>query len=281
VSAAAVVLLLSLCSAVSYGVSDFVGGVLSRSASPWAVAAAGQATAAALVVGAAASSPGDLGADLLLWGVLAGLGNGAGNVFLYRGLGGGRMAVVAPLSAIAAAGLPVLVGLLGGERPGLLPLAGVLAALPAIWLVSGGGPGLRRAGRADVVNGLAAGLGFGVTFAALGQVPASGGLAPLAVCQVVSVASIAIGAAALSAPWVPRDRSSRLGAVAGLLAGAATVCYQLAAQRGLLSVASVVASMYPAVTVVLAAIALRERIGRAQGAGLALAAAAVALIASG
>jgi drug/metabolite transporter (DMT)-like permease len=276
-----VVLLLSLGSALAYGVSDFVAGVLSRRASPWAVAAASQAAAAALVLAVAAADRGDPGAAGLAWGVLAGLGNGAGNVFLYRGLGAGRMAVVAPLSAIAAAGLPVLVGLAGGERPGLLPLGGVLAALPAVWLVSGGGSALRGAGGADVVNGLLAGVGFGVQFSALGQVPRSGGLAPLAVCQGVSVATIVIAAGVLAAPWVPRDRASRLGAVAGLLAGAATVCFQLAAQRGLLSVASVVASLYPAVTVVLAAAALRERIGRAQGAGLALAAAAVALIAAG
>lgn len=190
-------------------------------------------------------------------------------------------AVVAPLSAIAAAALPVLVGLVTGERPGILAVIGVLMALPAIWLVSGGDVGLRDAHRADVVNGLVAGIGFGVQFSALGQIPQQAGLTPLAVSQGVSVITIAAGAVALSAPWLPRDRFSRFGAVAGLLAGIATVCFQLAVQHGLLTVAAVLASLYPAVTVLLAAMVLRERIGRAQGIGLTLAATAVALIASG
>jgi drug/metabolite transporter (DMT)-like permease len=276
-----VAILLSLCSAASYGLSDFVGGLLTRRASVFAVAATSQATAAVLAAGLVAADAGAPGGAALLWGALAGVGSGAGNVFIYRGLASGRMAVVAPLSAIAAAGLPVLAGLASGERPGPLPVAGVLAALPAIWLVSGGGAGLRGAGRRDVVNGLAAGLGFGVQFSALGQVPSEAGLLPLALSQWVSVGSIVAGATALSAPWWPRDRASRLGAIAGLLAGIATVTFQLAAQRGLLTIAGVLTSLYPAVTVLLAATLLRERIGHAQGVGLALAVGAVTLIAVG
>jgi drug/metabolite transporter (DMT)-like permease len=191
------------------------------------------------------------------------------------------MAVVAPLSAIVAAALPVLVGLSTGERPGVLTAIGVLAALPAIWLVSTSGKGLRHADRGDVAFGLMAGLGFGVQFSALGQVPEQAGLTPLAVSQVVSVIAIIIGAMAMSSPWIPRNRESRLGAVAGLLAGVATICFQLAVQRGLLTIAGVVASLYPAVTVLLAAVVLREGIHRMQGAGLALATAAVVLIAWG
>jgi len=276
-----VVFLLSLCSAIAYGLSDFVGGVLSRRASVWAVAATSQATAAVLALGLIATNVGEPRAGDLLWGGLAGIGSGAGNVFIYRGLAGGRMAVVAPLSALAAAGVPVLVGLFGGERPGALPMVGVLTALPAIWLVSNGGSGLRDASRADVVNGLLAGLGFGAQFSALGQVREQAGLTPLAVSQVVSVVAIVMGAVVLSGSWLPRDRFSRLGAVAGLLAGIATVCFQLAVRYGLLSLAAVVTSLYPAVTVLLAALILRERIGRAQGVGLALALMAIALIASG
>jgi drug/metabolite transporter (DMT)-like permease len=276
-----VVLLLALGSAVAYGISDFVAGVLARRASAWAVAVASLGAAALVVLAAALVVPGDLRAAGLAWGALAGLGNGVGNLLLYRGLGAGPMSVVAPLSGIATAAVPVLVGIAAGDRPGPLPLAGIAAALPAIWLVSVGGAGLRGARRADVVHGLLAGVGFGVQFAALGQVARGGGLAPLAVCEVVSVGSIVAGAAALAAPWVPRDRPGRQGAIAGVLAAAATVCFQLAAMRGLLSVASVLAALYPAVTVLLAALVLREPIERARAAGLALAALAVALIAIG
>jgi drug/metabolite transporter (DMT)-like permease len=280
-SRSAMVLLLSLCAAVAYGLSDFVGGVVTRRASAWAVAATSQATAAVLTVGLAATNLGDPGAGDLWWGVLAGLGSGAGNVLIYRGLARGRMAVVAPLSAVAAAALPVLVGLSTGERPGVLTVIGVLTALPAIWLVSTSGKGLRHADRGDVAFGLLAGLGFGVQFSALGQVPDQAGLTPLAVSQIVSAMAIIGGAVAMSTPWMPRDRYSSLGAVAGLLAGIATICFQLAVQRGLLTIAGVVASMYPAVTVLLATVILREGIHRTQGAGLALATTAVVLIAWG
>jgi drug/metabolite transporter (DMT)-like permease len=275
------VFFLSLCSAVAYGVSDFVGGLLTRRASVWAVAATSQATATVLTLGLVATNAGAPRAADLAWGLLAGIGSGAGNVFIYRGLAAGRMSVVAPLSAIAAAGLPVIVGLAAGERPGVLAVMGLVGALPAIWLVSNGGSGLRGASATDVVNGLLAGLGFGTQFAALGQVPEQAGLTPLAVSQVVSVLAIVAGAIAVSVSWMPCDRYGRLGAVAGVLAGIATVCFQLAVQSGLLTLAAVVTSLYPAVTVLLAALVLRERIGRAQGFGLALALVAVALIASG
>ncbi|MDQ3951175.1 MAG: DMT family transporter [Gemmatimonadota bacterium] len=266
---------------MAYGLSDFVGGVITRRASVWPVAATSQATAAVLTVGLAATNLGDPEFGDLWWGALAGVGSGAGNVFIYRGLARGRMAVVAPLSAIAAAALPVLVGLSTGERPGILAVIGVLTALPAIWLVSTSGKALRHADRGDVVFGLMAGLGFGVQFSALGQVPEQAGLTPLAVSQVVSVMAIVTGAAAMSTRWIPRDRHSRFGAVAGLLAGIATICFQLAVQRGLLTIAGVVSSLYPAVTVLLAAAVLREGIHRTQGAGLALATTAVVLIALG
>ncbi len=277
----AVVVFLSLCSAVAYGLSDFIGGVLARNASAWAVAATSQAAAAVLVVALLTVKASDPDSAAMMWGALAGIGSGVGNVFIYRGLAGGRMAVVAPLSAIAAAALPVVVGFLSGERPGIIPAIGVLIALPAIWLVSGGGAGQGRALRGDVINGAVGGLGFGVQFSALGQIPHDAGLLPLAVSQGVSVATIVTGAIVASAPWMPRDRSSAFGVVAGVLAGTATVCFQLAVQYGLLTIAGVLVSLYPAVTVVLAAIVLRERIHWAQGAGLTLAAAAVVLIAAG
>lgn len=276
-----VVVVLSLCSAVAYGLSDFLGGLFARRTSAWAVAAASQGTAAILTALLVISNPGEPAVGVLLWGILGGLGSGAGNVLIYRGLAEGRMAVVAPISAIAAAALPALVGLASGERPGVAQVIGVLAAMPAIWLVSDGGSGLRHTNRADVIAGLLAGLGFGVQFSALGQVPPEAGLTPLAISQVVSVTSIVAGAAAMSASWLPRDRFGRLGAVAGVLAGIATICFQLAVQSGMLTIAGVLASLYPAVTVLLAAAVLHERIQGSQGIGLALGVTAVMLIAWG
>jgi drug/metabolite transporter (DMT)-like permease len=257
-----------------------VGGVLTRRASAWAVATMSQGTAAVLTAALLATNVGAFTVATLLWGILAGIGSGVGNVFIYRGLAAGRMTVVAPVSALVAAALPVIAGIITGERPGMLPATGVMTALPAIWLVAGG-RGLRDVGGADIVNGLIAGAGFGVQFSALGQVPKEAGLMPLAVSQAASVFAIVAGAVMFSAQWVPHDRPSRLGAIAGLLAGIATICFQLATQSGLLTIAAVLTSLYPAVTVLLAALVLRERVQRAQGVGLTLAAAAVALIAAG
>ncbi|HJU65520.1 MAG TPA: EamA family transporter, partial [Gemmatimonadaceae bacterium] len=154
------VLILSLCAAAAYGLSDFVGGVVTRRASVWAVAATSQTVASILAVILATIIPGDPVAADLWWGALAGIGSGAGNVLIYHGLARGRMAVVAPLSAVTSAVVPLLVGILTGDRPGMLSAVGIALALPAIWLVSTSGTWTIDAARTDVLNGLAAGMGF-------------------------------------------------------------------------------------------------------------------------
>ena len=278
------VVLLALGSALAYGLSDFFGGLLARRVSPWTVAVVAQAastvcvSAVALAMGIAAA-PSDL-----LWGVLAGLGNGVGGVFLYRGLASARMSVVAPLSAVGAALLPVIVGVATGERPTALTWIGVACAFPAIWLVSRAvaSPGTAAAGGSSgVVDGLLAGLGFGLLFSALGQVPEDAGLWPLALTQATSVLAIIVLAALLRQAWVPRDRYASRAVVIGGLGALATTLFLAATHVGLLSVASVLASLYPAVTVILAVMVLREHIARIQGAGLSLALASVVLVAVG
>lgn len=276
---------LALASALAYGASDFFGGLLSRRASAWLVAAAAQvASFVVLVVVAAAVDAAPTSADLW-WGAAAGVGSGAGTFFLYRGLATGQMNVVAPLSALGAAVLPVAVGVLAGERPGVLTWVGILCALPAIWLVSRGGTGGRSAGgsgaRAGVRDGLLAGAGFGLLFVALGQVPAKAGLWPLAMSQGVAALILVLGAVgAGSAVRSIKPNVLVLAALVGVLAAAATTLYQLAAQSQLVSVAAVLTSLYPALTVVLAAVLLHERVTRVQAVGLALAAAAVVLVAA-
>jgi drug/metabolite transporter (DMT)-like permease len=285
-----VAILLALVSAVSYGLSDFVGGLVSRHASAWSVAVLGQLSStvctAAIALGVAGSpDPADFA-----WALLAGVGSGAGTGFLYRGFATGRMSVVAPVSAVGAAVVPVLTGALGGERPSALVWLGIVAALPGIWLVASVpeddlerlNPGPPRAALAEgLADGVLAGLGFGVLFAALGQVPDTAGLWPLTLTQLVSVPVVVVLATVLRAAWVPRGRTVRWALLAGPLGAAAAGAFLLAAQRGYLSVAGVLASLYPASTVLLAALLLRERIHRAQGIGLGLCAVAVALVAGG
>ena len=271
--------LLALTSALAYGLSDFVGGVTSKRANPWSVALLAQLAGALAVLGlglVVGGSP--TGADLA-WALLAGLGNGFGTAFLYSGLSGGRMGVVAPISGVGAALVPVLVGLAGGERPGGLVWAGLLAALPGIWLVSRE-PGSRAAGP-GVADGVLAGLGFGTLFAALAQVPDTAGFLPLALNQVVGGVAIIAVATVLRRPWLPREPRSALGAVSGLLGALATGSFLVATHHGLLTVTAVIASLYPAFTVLLAALVLREHVHRAQALGLGLCAVAVTLVAAG
>ncbi|RYB90825.1 DMT family transporter [Nocardioides glacieisoli] len=274
------VVVLSLVAAVAYGLSDFVGGLVSRRTSAWAVAFTGNAAAFAGAVVLALAVGGSPTRSDLLWGALAGVGTGAGGAFLYRGLAAGRMGVVAPISAVGAALLPVCVGVATGERPALLVWLGIAAAVPGIWLVSRepGGSGDLAAG---ILDGVLAGLGFGLLFAAMGQVPEEAGFAPLALSQAVAMVCVALTAAALGGRWLPYERSQAWGVVAGLLATAAVVAFLLATQTGLLTVASVVTSLYPAITIALAAVVVRERIHASQAIGLVLCGVAVGLVAAG
>lgn len=271
--------LLALAAALTYGSADFIGGLLSKRASVWTIAVVMQAAGAAGLSLVAAIGYDWPSTRDLAWGTAAGLGSGAGTFFLYRGLAGGRMSVVAPLSAVGAAVLPVLVGVATGERPEVAAWIGVALALPAIMLVSrdpsaGSGTG-------GVRDGLLAGAGFGLLFVALGQVPEEAGIWPLAFGQIAATVILFAGSRLSRSPR--RRPSSRVyaGAVAGgLISSTATFLYQLAVYGELVSVAAVLTSLYPAVTVALAALILHERVTRTQSAGLVLAATAVVLIAS-
>ncbi|PUA79689.1 DMT family transporter [Nocardioides currus] len=272
---------LALAAALAYGLSDFVGGLASRRTSAWPVAFMCAVGALGCSVVVALVTDGDPTGSDLAWGALAGIGSGLGGAFLYRGLAAGRMGVVAPVSAVGAAVLPVVVGVATGERPELLVWLGIAAAVPGIWLVSRepGGDGSLAAG---LVDGVLAGLGFGLLFAAIGQVPDGAGYWPLALAQVAALAAVVATAVVLRVAWRPTARSEVTGGLlAGVLATAAALGFLLATQTGLLTVAAVLTSLYPAFTILLAATVLRETIHRGQAVGLAFCGLCVALVAAG
>ena len=158
---------------------------------------------------------------------------------------------------------------------------GIVAAVPGIWLVSRepGGDGSLAAG---LVDGVLAGIGFGLLFAAIGQIPEGAGYWPLALAQVTSLLAVVVTATLLRAAWRPTARSEVTGGLlAGALASAAAFGFLLATQSGLLTVAAVLTSLYPAFTILLAATVLREPIHRGQALGLALCGVCVALVAAG
>ncbi|WP_332661797.1 DMT family transporter [Aeromicrobium sp.] len=271
---------LSLLSALAYGVSDFLGGIFAKRSSAWQVAIVGQTSSGILSLLAAVIIAGSPTSTDLMYGSLAGLGGGFGVAFLYRGLATARMGVVAPISAIGTALIPVVVGLSTGDRPSVMAMLGVVFAFPAIVLISrvvDDNP----AHKGGVIDGILAGVGFGLLFTFLGQIGDDAGLYPLALSQITSVLSVIITATALGHAWVPRGRKVWGALVMGPLGATAQGAFLYATHHGLLSIVSVISSLYPASTVLLASVLLREKIHGWQGVGLVFAAVAVALVAAG
>ncbi len=270
--------LLSLVAAALYGLSDFLGGLVSRRTSVWPVGLLACVGACVGSTAIALFTDGDPSGADVAWAVLAGTGSGAGTAFLYRGLAAGRMGVVAPVSAVGAVVVPVLAGLIGGERPEALGWLGIVLALPGIWFVSREDTEATSDTGSGILDGVIAGIGFGVLFAALGQVPDEAGYWPLVGTQAASVLTLALIAVALGGSPLPRVRADLWGLLAGVLASLAVLFFLLATSHGLLSIAAVITSLYPAFTVLLAVAVLRERVHRAQAFGLLFCAAAVTLI---
>lgn len=274
----------ALLCAAAYGVSDFLGGIFARRLSAWSVAVVGQSSSTVCTLVVAIPVGGTVTASDWRWSAAAGLATGVGTAFLYRGFAAGRLSVVAPISALGSAVVPVTVGLLTGDRPPLLAWVGIICALPAIYLISritGTVEDARQGTSRGIVDGVIAGLGFGGMFAVLGQVGEDAGLYPLTLTLAVSVLAVVLCATALREAWLPRSRDEARSLLMGPLGALATGAFLYATHTGLLAIVSVIAALYPALTVLLAATVLREHIHRAQAYGLVLAAVAVSLVAVG
>jgi drug/metabolite transporter (DMT)-like permease len=270
---------LALLTAVSYGAGDYAGGRATRLAPVWSVTASSHLLGLiGLTVVAAIVGADEVRAVDLVIGAGAGCFGLLGVVFLYRGLAGGSMAVVSPVSGVVAAVVPVITGLVSGERPGGLALAGVAIALVAILLVTRSGP-VGAVSRESVVVAVGAGIGFGVFFVFIGAIAEAAGLWPLVAGRTVSAGLSAVVALAASHPIVPPRPARLFTLAAGALDVAANVTFLLATQHGLLTIVAVIASLYPAATVLLALTIDGERLRRVQVAGLGLAGASITLCA--
>jgi drug/metabolite transporter (DMT)-like permease len=280
-------ILLALVSALCYGTSDFIGGVLSARIRPWTAAFTGQLAGGLILVVVSLVSGSTLSWPATGWGLLAGVGGGLGIIYLYRGLATGRMGVVAPLSGVGAALVPVVVGVVLGDRPSVVSWLGMAAALPATWLVAAGEDGPAEAGagaapgRAGVLDGLLAGAGFGIGFAAIAQAPSDGGQWPIALDLLAAALVAVVGATIVHEAWLPRTAAAALSVSTGVLAAAALVAFLASTHHGMLAVTGIIAALYPAATVLLAIGVLHERVHRSQALGLGLCAVAVALVAGG
>jgi drug/metabolite transporter (DMT)-like permease len=286
-------ILLGLLAGMTYGTADFLGGLGSRRNPTVRVVAVSQAVGLSLYLVALPLLPeGRFTAEAWLWGALSGLAGAVGIGFLYRGLARGRMSVVAPITAVVFAIIPVVFGLATGERPSSVQLVGIAVAIPAVALVSSapdmtagsrrdGERLLRRLHREGVPDAMLSGVGIGLFAITLAQTGEDTGPWPLVAARIVSIT--VFGAALVFARTPPRPVPGTALAVAG--AGAldvtANLLYLLGTRAGLISIVAVLTSLYPGSTVVLARVVLGERLSVPQLIGLALALAGVAAIAAG
>lgn len=271
-------IVLAAVSAVAFGTADFSGGKASRRADPIAVTVVSQILSIPLLLLLVVLVPGTPHPVDLGWGLLAGVAGAGGVMLLYRALSTGMMAVVAPVTAITAAVVPIVAGLVTAHSPGTLALCGAGLAVVAIALVSLGEGGVTgRVSRGVLGTALSAGLLFGIFFALLGQADEGAGMWPV---LAVRVSSIGFGLALAARTGVGLRLGRRVlgwAAAAGLLDSAANALYLAAATRGHLSIVAAIASLYPASTVLLALGIDRERLRPAQLAGLGFAAGALVL----
>ena len=274
---------LGLAASLSWGLADFIGGAKSRSLDLLAVLVVSQAVALVILVVAVGAWGDDLpGADSLLYAVGAGAAGVAGLAALYRGLAVGAMAVVAPIAALGA-GIPVVVGVATGDRPSALQVAGILLALAGVSLAAREEAPEEGGARLAVGVGLAAAaaLGIGIFLVGMDAAGDEDVLWALTTARLTSVALLCVAVVATR----PDLRGTRphLAAVAviGVLDLGANALFALASTKGLVSVASVCSSLYPVVTIVLAATLLGERVRPSQTAGIALVMLGVVAIAAG
>ncbi len=275
------VVVLALSSALVYGAADFCGGLASRRTGALAVVVASQLAGLLALLALLPALGGTPTTADLAWGAAAGLAGATALAVFYRALADGVMSVVAPVTAVSAAAVPVLLGLALGERLGAAAVTGIALALVAVVLVAaeGGAPTAAAVRGAGLGPALVAGAAFGLFFVLLDQPGDSSGLWPLVSARLASLTLVLVLAAGTRSVVVVPRAALPLAAIAGVLDMAANALFLLAAREGLLAVAGVLASLYPVSTVLLAQAVLRERLTGVQLAGLLIAAIAVTLIA--
>jgi uncharacterized membrane protein len=294
-------LILALAAAVLYGTADFLGGVSARRASPFAVIAltmpAGAVVVLAVAIAGATFARGTFGEAAafggwggLAWAMAGGVVGAAGLVAFYAGFASAPMSVVAPVSALVSTVLPVGVAIAGGERPTVEVVAGAVACLAAIVLVSmesaqGDDARQRESGRLRGLGyGVLAGASFGLFFLFLKYAGHSAVLWPVAVQRVTGsvLALLALAVARIRPLWrgggAFRKQLVWIALVSGAVDATANVCYILATRAGEFGLAVVITSLYPGATVLLARFVLRERMRALQQVGLLLAAAGIVLV---
>jgi drug/metabolite transporter (DMT)-like permease len=268
---------LAILSAATYGAADFLGGLASKRASTIAVVFWSQASGLVMLLLAlpllpdAAPSRTDW-----LWGASAGLAGSIGVGLLYRALAIGTMAVVAPTTAICAVVIPVMAGVLAGERLAVLTIGGMGLAIVAIVLVSQE-RGTGRAVRTGMGIAFLSGVAIGFFFLALARTSGAAGMWPLVASRGLSLVLFGAIGAAMGALRMPAP-AAKIALGSGVVDMTANALYLTATRFGPLSVMVTLTSLYPASTVILARVVLGERLNAWQVVGVVCALAAIVLI---
>jgi drug/metabolite transporter (DMT)-like permease len=274
---------LALLGAMSWGTGDFFGGLASRRAHVLTVLVVSQSVGLVGVAAwALASGDGPPGIGDVLPAVGAGAAGAAGLAALYRGMAIGAMGIVAPISAVSPA-VPLAVDLLRGEAPGGIQWAGIATALAGVVLLAREpGGGARRAGlAAGVTLALVAALGFGLFVVGLDAASDGGATWAVVVARASSTSLALCAVLVVAAPlWPPTSLLPAIAAV-GLFDTTANVLVAFATTYGSAGIVAVLSALYPLTTIVLARIALGERLDRHRRVGGVLALAGAALVAVG
>jgi drug/metabolite transporter (DMT)-like permease len=270
-------ILFGLAASLSWGSGDFFGGLASRRAKAMSVVAIAYTAGFFLLVALALiwreplPTPYDV-----LWGTLAGLVGAAGLIAFYSAFAIGQMGIIAPISAVLTAAIPVLFSAFTLGLPAPIRVGGFVLALLAIALIS------RPERSAGLPRGiwlaLLAGCGFGIFFVLISRVQSNETFWPLAIARLSSVTLLLIISGIRREKLRPVRGVMPYMLLAGTLDAAGNAFFVLAAHSGRLDIASILSSLYPAATLLLATLILHERINRVQVVGVSLALLAIVLI---
>lgn len=273
----------ALLTATVYGIADYSGGRGSRHASSITVTFVGQTAgfAGALLLALFIGDPIPSGHDLLI-SAAAGVAGSLGLLGFYRAMATGAMTIVAPITALVGTTIPVVWGLVDGERPGTVAYVGMIVAVIAVVLVTDAlGIHETRTPFPIVVMAVFAGACFATIFIAFDHVSPDAGLWPLVALRSVSLPIVALVVVASRKPFRTAGVATRWALTSGILDSAANGFYLIAARHGLLSVVAVIASLYPVSTLVLATSLDKEKLHPAQWVGVGCALIALVLVSAG
>lgn len=273
------VVFFGLMAAISWGAGDFSGGFASKRANVYSVVLITQAVGVFLLAASAhlmAEEMPPLGG--MVWGAVAGVFISIGLLALYRGLSQGRMGFVAPISAVVAATVPVIYGAFYEGLPDVHQMVGFAFAFVAVWLIAGGGDETSKIERTDLILPLIAGTGFGLFFISIDRVSDTAVLWPLTAARIAAVITLLVFIALSKQVYIPPKNILPVVIIAGIFDTGGNTFFALASQAGRLDIASITSSLYPAGTVLLAWLILKEKLSSKQWIGVVAALVAIVFI---